>query len=368
MVFEREKQSIKRATVRFFDFVKSLVLRGAPVAKAARIYTEEEKRLCLPELEAMLAELEAQPSPAPLAAPEPEPTPAPIVATTTPSAEELAILAELEAMLGDDATTLAGAKSWTKTADENVENPQAKQASPAYGAAGCPVVVLHPSNPFPTKPITTSSKSSLLDLIKASRSPLHHLFGSPDHPFKLSRFIPPTTWSRSSQDQKDAHAIRTAQKFKAVAFSLNLSAKRIKAVVAADDPVELLAKYIRREMVKRLGQASPFAFQLEFNAAGRLHVHGVVCLSLATEAELELVKLALVQAGGKISGRAGSTQCLFKELYDADGWTTYFSKTTADTQRRLSTNKIMHVSRQLNALAEQDWSARLVPAPARLAA
>ena len=53
---------------------------------------------------------------------------------------------------------------------------------------------------------------------------------------------------------------------------------------------------------------------------------------------------------------AGSTPCRFKELYDADGWTTYLGKSSADTQARLGTDRITAVSITLRAMAEQDWT------------
>lgn len=64
-----------------------------------------------------------------------------------------------------------------------------------------------------------------------------------------------------------------------------------------------------------------------------------------------------MKAGGKMAPASRSTQCKFAELYDADGWNGYFSKTSADTKTRLGTVKIMHVSQSLNAVARADWSA-----------
>jgi len=137
---------------------------------------------------------------------------------------------------------------------------------------------------------------------------------------------------------------------------------------ASEKPAERLAHEINRAMKAEVGKVLPFAVQLEISPAGRLHVHGVVCLDQATTAELDALKGALATAGGKIKGHAGSRQVKVAELYDAVGWTAYFSKTHSGTVKVLGTSKITAVSNSLRALAEQDWTARLAPAQVKIAA
>ena len=121
-------------------------------------------------------------------------------------------------------------------------------------------------------------------------------------------------------------------------------------------------------MKAEIGKVLPFALQLEISPTGRLHAHGVVCLDQMTTAELDALKRALATAGGKIKCHAGSRQMKVAELYDAVGWTAYFSKTLSGTVKTLGTGKITAVSSSLRALAEQDWTARLAPALVKFAA
>ncbi|MHA6692033.1 hypothetical protein [Devosia sp. A449] len=109
-------------------------------------------------------------------------------------------------------------------------------------------------------------------------------------------------------------------------------------------------------MTKQLGQALPYAFQFEISPAGRLHVHGVVCLNRADKAELDALKVALAAAGGKIKGHAGSRQVKVAELYSADGWTAYFNKALSGTIKTLGIDKVRIVSAPLRDHAEADWS------------
>lgn len=343
--------------MRFVDFIRRLVVgRSAPVIEPTVVDP------ILADLDAMLAELLAEPSPAPVAAPAPELAPAPIAATITPSAEELAILAELEGLFADDATTPAGTKTSTNSSAENPAIAQGTPTSPAHGAGVCPVASLTP-------PYTPTKPTPIIPLWKRLRtsqpSPLSHLLGTPASPFKLPTVISSTTWSRSTPADKFAQAIRSSQTRNGAAITLNLSQAREEALRASRDPAGLLATYINRAMKVELGKVLPFAVQLEISPAGRLHAHGVVCLDQATMVELDALKRALATAGGKIKGHAGSRQVKVAELYDADGWTAYFSKTRSGTVTALGTDKVGMVSSSLRALAEQDWTVGLVPGLAK---
>lgn len=378
MIFQREKQAIKRATVRFFDFVKSLVSRGAPVATVEPVVTSEVTAdPLLAELDAMLAELlvedAAQPSPVPAA--EPEPTPAPIATTTTPSAADLEIEALLNSLV-EDATTPAAAKSSVNSDAGNGENPQATPAFPAHGAAGCLVRDKTLSAPHPTKPSKPTSLQELIASIKASQSPLEHLFPkkwdarkNAGQTFRKSLFLPMTPWGRTLESNKFDHAFRMAQQNLGVSFTLNFSARVEASLRRSNDPAHDLADKITKSMRAVMGGvALPYAFKLEISPTGKLHAHGVSCLRAPTKAELDLLWSALVKAGGKVANKSRARQVDLDELWNADGWTTYFGKTTDDTIAQLGTNKITHVSRSLNAMAKQDWTDRTVPAPERRAA
>jgi hypothetical protein len=350
MSFAREKQELRLATVRFWSFICGLLSRRAPVA-AATLLTPAPSPLD-PETAALLAEVEAldtTPTPAPL----PPADHSQCVNLNHLSGDEFA--AALDALFPDAIDTSVGAKIATKSNDENLAKAQAARAFPAIYLRGCLVRGYTPSTHTPSPSLTTS----LADRVRASQpSPLAHLFGRPEKPFTLPTITPSSTWSRSTAADKFDQAIRSSQTRNGVAITVNLSPAREKALRASADPVKLLATYLNRALGGTAAHEPCYAFQFELSPTGRLHIHGVVCLEQGTPAELEALKAALAIACGKIKGRAGSRQVTIKELYSAEGWISYFSKTTERTVELLGTSKVQFVSRELHRLAEDDWLAR----------
>lgn len=81
---------------------------------------------------------------------------------------------------------------------------------------------------------------------------------------------------------------------------MDLLWRDLQCVMEADDPTGRMAHEISRAMAA-VGLVLPYAFQFEFAPiTGKMHIHGVACLSSATQAELDQLWKILVKAGGKM--------------------------------------------------------------------
>lgn len=268
---------------------------------------------------------------------------------------EAEILAMLDGLCGDNDDAKIPTISTT------AERPQA-QVLPDFaidGAGDCVVASSTPTYiPIPeARPIPMWERLCL-----NPQSPLYHLFGPAGGPFVLSSYTPAVLWSRSTEQQKFEQGIRSAQSRKGVAITCNLSPARERALLNSKSPVETLSAMISRWLKRLLGFVPPYAFQFEFNHLGRLHIHGVVLLDRADEAELGKLKEALAAGCGKIDGKPGSRQLKLAELYNADGWTGYFSKTVTGTVKRLGVERVTFMSDGLRRFAREDWTAAHVAA------
>ena len=158
-----------------------------------------------------------------------------------------------------------------------------------------------------------------------------------------------TGWRNLTAPQIFNFSTRTAERAGGLAFSLNLSDQVEKSAAATRDPAAFMAARITRSL-KASGLAGlPFALTLEATHLGRLHLHGVIILG---DADLEQVKRALMNAGGKLPGRSASRQLSLTVLTDALGWAGYCAKDENRTRREVAGNRLIFISRTMNALAK----------------
>ena len=165
----------------------------------------------------------------------------------------------------------------------------------------------------------------------------------------------PTTgkpWERATAADKFDHAMHTAQAHDGLALTLNLSPAREKAIARSADPARAMSRHLQRSF-KDLGLAAPgLAFILEISPADRVHVHGAV---IPGDLGLDLLKRALMRAGGKLAGRSACRQVKLKPIDNAGGWSGYLRKDAGRTRRALGLDKITFISADLRALTRDDW-------------
>ncbi|MCV3210036.1 hypothetical protein OHD62_19530 [Mesorhizobium sp. YC-39] len=166
-----------------------------------------------------------------------------------------------------------------------------------------------------------------------------------------------TTWERLSAEDRFVATIEAAGRRQGIALTLNLSKEREITLRASKDPARLLSTYINRELGKA-GLAAAYSIRFEISPAGRLHVHGAVVDSSYDPSSLNELKRALVAAAGKIHGKAGSRQCVFRELYYPAGWHAYLRKTRRKICHELGIDKITFISRGMREIARADFHER----------
>lgn len=200
----------------------------------------------------------------------------------------------------------------------------------------CPVKGDNTPNPTPSSaPLTSASSaaSASTETVKA----------------------PPKKASQKTAPKKFGRAVELAKRQSGYAFTLNLSQARECSLRRSDDPARAMSDFINRAF-KRLSQltdlpAPGYGFVLEISPAGRLHLHGTIILG---GHNLEAVRSALKEAGGKIKGHAAGPQLLTKPVFLASGWTQYCGEDAFQTMQVLGTRKITFLSAGLRRLVIDD--------------
>ncbi|RUV40265.1 MAG: hypothetical protein EOQ55_15125 [Mesorhizobium sp.] len=161
-------------------------------------------------------------------------------------------------------------------------------------------------------------------------------------------------WNRLPPNKRFLATIEAAARQKGLAVTLAFSEARERALMASTDPTRLLTHYLNRGL-KAAGVAVPYSLRLEVSPEGRLHAHGVLIASAPAGADVGQLKAVLVSAAGKIHGRAGSKQCVFKDISDADGWHSYLLKSHRRTAKALGTEKTSVISRGMLRIARAEY-------------
>lgn len=161
-------------------------------------------------------------------------------------------------------------------------------------------------------------------------------------------------WDRLTAQERFLATVEAAARAGGRAVTLALSANREARLRASSDPTRLLSHYINRRL-KAAGMMVSYSFRFEISDEGRLHVHGAVTAGSNSAAELKRLKQVLVDAAGKIRGRAGSKQCVYKDIYFSAGWHGYIQKTQRKTAKALGTEKTTFVSQGMTELAREEY-------------
>jgi hypothetical protein len=170
-------------------------------------------------------------------------------------------------------------------------------------------------------------------------------------------------WKQVDRIAKFHGAIEVAESRLGVAFTLNLSEKRIATIQAAaangNDPIRVLSLELNRSLKKHLDYVPPYGFGFEFDPGGRLHIHGVVVVVDTDNRSKKRLHKALSAAGGKIRGRKGSTQAHSTKITYGTGWFIYTTKTLSRTRRMLGVDSVTFVNQELTRMTRAAWSASL---------
>lgn len=233
----------------------------------------------------------------------------------------------------DIATTTASNIATTDTENEPGEGP-ANQEFAESEKIPCAVAPTWP----PLNP-TTSTPLTPVDRAKANPSQSRDQRRS---------------WDRLKREKRFLATLEAAARTGGRAVTLALSADREATLRAHGDPTRLLSHYINREL-KAAGITASYSFRFEVSSDGRLHVHGAVTVGSNSAAELKRLKQVLVDAAGKIRGRAGSKQCVYKDIYFSPGWHGYMQKAQRKTAKALGTEKTMFVSQGMTELAREEY-------------
>ncbi|RWN01053.1 MAG: hypothetical protein EOR86_04155 [Mesorhizobium sp.] len=222
------------------------------------------------------------------------------------------------------------------TAESNASGPA---TSPRQGLAGrepppCAVA--------PTRPSLISARPS-----GARRNDRGN---GPSHP--CNHQVP--SWDRLTPNQRFLATIETAARNKGLAVTLAFSAGREQTLMASTGPTRLLTHYLNRGL-KAAGVTVPYSLRLEVSPEGRLHAHGVLIAGGPAGACVEQLKSVLVSAAGKIQGRAGSKQCVFREIHYGAGWHRYLLKSHRKTAKALGTEKTAVISRGMLQMARAEY-------------
>lgn len=153
--------------------------------------------------------------------------------------------------------------------------------------------------------------------------------------------IPSKAWKNTTPEEKFSRAL-TFVSNAGYCLTLNLSEAQEEALRKSRDPARHLSDRINRAL-KEAGLGAPqYAFSLEVSPEGRLHVHGTILLP--AHADREKVKQALMEAGGRIKGKAAARQVKLEPARDPFGWASYCLKDLRRTRKALGTKKLTFIS------------------------
>lgn len=249
------------------------------------------------------------------------------------------------------------AKIATNFARGKASGAQGTHAVAQGSSSACPVVaLLPPASSLPSCPVLSTVSASASAASAASTAPV-----------AANQNCPSTPWSKTSGAEKLAIATTAAEYHAGVAFSLNLSPARERAlrltIANGNDPARSLSHEINRALKPALSVVPPYSFVLEVSPTGSCHLHGVMIPPDPSVAAT--IKEALMKAGGKLYGHQASRQVKLKAIYYAAGWHGYITEDLKQTARTLGTDKITFISQRLTKIAREFHEPKPAPmAPA----
>ncbi|HEV7251676.1 MAG TPA: hypothetical protein VGN97_01045 [Mesorhizobium sp.] len=265
--------------------------------------------------------------------------------------ERLALPEEvLDAYLAGELATGRPCKIGKSAPTRNTPQPQETQGFAPVAVEDCLVVgeTLLPSTPsrVPSTPSPVPFHHSTATRNQRDRRLfIKSALDAMRDPFSLP-------WRKLWRHEINAVAYEAAGNRNGLFVTLHLSKKIAAALLASNDPADLLRRRVQYQLKRTFGRVLPFAFQFEL--ANRLHVHGVMILDEDTPESREKLAMALRNAGGLIKGRFGSGQCVFREITDGLGLGAYLAKAFDETCSTLGTHKITFINRDLLDLARKD--------------
>lgn len=148
-------------------------------------------------------------------------------------------------------------------------------------------------------------------------------------------------WRDLDRVEKLRAAVDAASTRGGYSFSLNLSVGREWGFAERENAMRGFGKRLSQAFRKCGLPMLPVAVVLEAaESEGKLHMHGVVTLE---GHDLRQVKSALMEAGGRIPGRARSRQCQMDQIYDNAGWFGYITKAMKLTSREVP-GRLIYIS------------------------
>lgn len=160
-------------------------------------------------------------------------------------------------------------------------------------------------------------------------------------------------WNRLTRAERFSEVIRHAATADGRAVTLNLSLGRQIGTSESDDPMRNISKRINEAMNKYGLAGMPLALRLEVTPdTGRLHLHGVV---IPEYHDVAIIKKALRDGAGLITGRSGSTQVKLKRITDAKGWAGYLSKDARRTSKAVEHDRLTWISHSLTRAARDRY-------------
>ena len=166
----------------------------------------------------------------------------------------------------------------------------------------------------------------------------------------------PARWRALNSAQQYIVAARVPD---ATALTLNLSPAVEKVARAHADSLAYVVKRVNRYLAAAGLSRTPYALTLEISPNNRLHLHGVI---LVADVDPKNLKRALMKAGGKIAGRAGSRQMKLEPITNPDGWACYTGKDRKLTAKIIPGRRLVSLSQAMSRIARQHHEASL-PAP-----
>lgn len=262
--------------------------------------------------------------------------------------------ADLNALITDGLPTPAEVQSGKlaeNSSGENATSTYETKGNEGGEDAGCPVdPQTHTTKaPLPPHLKTLLGTPNVRRRIKSAQTKTKQEKSYAETMLKRAA-VPTTKWQRATPDEKFRYAGHATQRLNGLAFSLNLSGKVQQSLKSAANPIRSFTDTLNRELKRHGLSGMPYALTLEYSAADKLHVHGFL---IPPECSVSTLKGVLRAAGGKIAGRAGSTQADVREMYDGAGWAFYTKKAKGQTNDKLSGDARLFLNRGMTAAARE---------------
>lgn len=262
--------------------------------------------------------------------------------------------ADLNALITDGLPTPAEVQSGKlaeNSSGQNATSAHKTKGNEGNSDSGCPVDPQshNPQAPLPPLLKTLLGTPNVRRRIKATQTQTKREKTTAANRLKRAA-VPTTKWQRATPDEKFRYAGHATQRLNGLAFSLNLSGKVQQSLKSAANPIRSFTDTLNRELKRHGLSGMPYALTLEYSAADKLHVHGFL---IPPDCSVSTLKGVLRAAGGKIAGRAGSTQADVREMYDGAGWVFYSKKAKDQTTDKLSGDARLFLNRGMTAAARE---------------